>query len=554
MHEISWQLLHNFVDMGIMDEISWDDLQAYRSQKGNVMEQAKRDEFIREVTTRLFSSPAPKLALASLFEYFKNIFPLDLLFFATLDTENNAGRTITPVSNNQSYFTGKLAPMDEDSIKYFLNFSKKYHSAYIVNDTIDQRILNKIEPAFHFKDHSDLSLPLYQGSKLLGSLQLRVKGHKKYSSIHIELLNSIHDICTIALSNAIVHEIAFESQSLADNIQLFLRNEQLKKHVAEMVGDSSGLAHVMDMVRRVAPQKTPVLILGETGTGKELIANAIHLHSKVKTGPFIKINCGAIPENLIESELFGHEKGAFTGAAITQKGRFERADGGTIFLDELGELPLTAQVRLLRVLQHQEVERVGGAQPIKINTRVIAATHRNLEKMMLENQFREDLWFRLNVFPIMIPPLRHRKEDIPDLVRFFVDKKSRELNIRLPKDIAASEIRRLLDYEWPGNIRELENLIERELITYKEGPLTFGSLQWRAAPGSRLSQGSDYIFDNLTFDEMASFHISKILEATNGKIEGSGGAAERLDVNANTLRSRMAKYGITHVRKERRGD
>ncbi|MFZ2948200.1 MAG: sigma-54 dependent transcriptional regulator [Desulfuromonadaceae bacterium] len=299
----------------------------------------------------------------------------------------------------------------------------------------------------------------------------------------------------------------------------------------------------------MAPLNNSVLLLGETGTGKELIANAIHYSSSRKEGPFIKVNCGAIPETLIDSELFGHEKGAFTGAITEKRGRFERAVGGTIFLDEIGELPQQAQVRLLRVLQHHEIERVGGSKPIPVDIRVIAATHRNLERMVSENQFREDLWFRLNIFPIIIPPLRQRKEDIPALARFFVASKSRELDIKTSPAIAPGALERLMEYNWQGNIRELENIVERELIRHKGGQLMFNSLPGNKDEATAISgQNTFDMYNTLSLDELMALHIRKILDKTNGKIHGSGGAAEILRIKSTTLRARMDKLGIKYRR------
>ena len=250
----------------------------------------------------------------------------------------------------------------------------------------------------------------------------------------------------------------------------YLKKELLAQAGDEIVGGSSGLRNVMEMVRQIAPLNNTVLLMGETGTGKEVIANAIHFASPRKDGPFIKVNCGAIPVELIDSELFGHERGAFTGAIAEKRGRFERADGGTIFLDEIGELPPQAQVRLLRVLQNREIERVGGTKAISVDIRVIAATHRNLEGMVSENRFREDLWFRLNVFPIILPPLRQRKEDIPPLVRHFIAHKSREMGIAVPPGIAPGALDRLMNYSWPGNVRELEHAMEHAVVLAEGKP------------------------------------------------------------------------------------
>ena len=287
----------------------------------------------------------------------------------------------------------------------------------------------------------------------------------------------------IALANALAHEEVLRYQAILLDDKRFLNRELNRGMADEIIGGSTGLSNVMEMVRQVAPLNNTVLILGETGTGKEMIANAIHFSSPRKDGPFIKVNCGALPENLIDSELFGHERGAFTGAVAESRGRFERAEGGTIFLDEIGELPQTAQVRLLRVLQHHEVERVGGKRPIPGQyPGDCCNSPESAEHDQSEGSFREDLWYRLSGFPIIVPPLRQRKEDVPALTRHFVAVKSRELGLGYPPSIAPGALLRLMEYNWPGNVRELENLVERELIRHRGGPLTFELI---TIPGGR---------------------------------------------------------------------
>jgi transcriptional regulator with GAF, ATPase, and Fis domain len=303
----------------------------------------------------------------------------------------------------------------------------------------------------------------------------------------------------------------------------------------------------MEMVRQVAPIDSPVMLMGETGAGKEVIANAIHHLSSRKDGPFIKVNCGAIPDNLVDSELFGHEKGAFTGAIAQKRGRFERADKGSIFLDEIGDLPLQVQVRLLRVLQNKEIERVGGTSSIPVDVRITAATHRNLEEMVGSGQFREDLWYRLNTFPIMIPPLRQRKEDIPALVHHFIERKAKELRIHTPPAIAPETIEQFKVYHWPGNVRELENLVERTLIQSmgreEIGPVSFEHFVLSAQEDSiRTVSGQQHDF--LPLDKAMTEHIQQALRLRNGKVFGEDGAAQLLGINPNTLRSRMKKLGI----------
>jgi DNA-binding NtrC family response regulator len=318
----------------------------------------------------------------------------------------------------------------------------------------------------------------------------------------------------------------------------------------KIIGSDFGLRSVMEMVKQVAPIDSPVLLLGETGVGKEVIANAIHYSSHRKDGPFIKVNCGAIPETLLDSELFGHEKGAFTGAVGQRRGRFERANKGTIFLDEIGELPPQAQVRLLRVLQTKEIERVGGTTLIPVDVRIISASNRNLQEMIASGRFREDLWFRLNVFPIIIPPLRQRREDIRALVHHFIERKTKELKLKERPVLGHGAIDRLVAYDWPGNVRELENMIERALIQHRGGVLSFETLLPVSHSGDRTPiQDSGRNRDLPPLDEMTVQHIRQALEMAGGKINGPGGAAQILGLHPNTLRNRMNRLGIPYGRR-----
>ena len=285
----------------------------------------------------------------------------------------------------------------------------------------------------------------------------------------IDLLGLLNDPFAIALSNCSRYRKLMALQAVIMEDRQYLQEELRMSACEDIIGADFGLKGVMQMVYQVAPLDSPVLLLGETGTGKELIAANIHNLSPRCDGPLIRVNCGAIPDPLIDSELFGYEKGAFTGAIKRKRGYFERAHGGTIFLDEIGELPLNAQVRLLRVLQEKKIDRVGGTDTVDVDIRIIAATHRNLESMVSKELFREDLYFRLKVFPITIPPLRDRTIDIPALVQHFFQKKTREMKLRTVPVLARGEIRRLMAYEWPGNVRELENAVERALILNRGG-------------------------------------------------------------------------------------
>jgi formate hydrogenlyase transcriptional activator len=303
----------------------------------------------------------------------------------------------------------------------------------------------------------------------------------------------------------------------------------------DIVGSSTALRKVLDQIQTVAPTDATVLIEGETGTGKELIAQAIHTHSRRVGKPFVKLNCAAIPLGLLESELFGHERGAFTGAVAQKIGRFEAANGGTLFLDEIGDIPLELQAKLLRVLQEQEFERLGSTYTHHVNVRVVAATNQDLVSLVAEKQFRMDLYYRLNVFPIDLPPLRHRLEDIPLLVAHFVHKYARSMGKQIEK-ITSNAMEALVRYPWPGNIRELQNFIERAVI------LTNGDvLQLSALPSAAISA------EPVTLAEAERDHILNALRESNWVVGGATGAAARLGVKRTTLISKMRKRGLSRA-------
>ncbi|GDX94484.1 hypothetical protein LBMAG47_01470 [Planctomycetia bacterium] len=336
----------------------------------------------------------------------------------------------------------------------------------------------------------------------------------------------------------------------------------------DVIGARTGLRHVMERVELVAQADVPVLILGETGTGKEVVSRAIHTRSKRADGPFIRVNCGAIPAELIDSQLFGHEKGSFTGAAEQHQGWFERADRGTLFLDEIGELPLPAQVRLLRVLQDHQIERVGGKSPVHVDVRIVAATHRDLAAMVQAKTFREDLWYRINIFPILLPTLRERLEDIPALVRHFAQRAA--IRFGLPAvEPTAADLQQLAAYDWPGNIRELGAVIDRAAILGGGRRLDVGAALglgrqplappprppadatlYEVVPEDPPAPLSSAISAAPVGGEIVSLatamrqHIERALIATRGRIEGRRGAAALLDINPHTLRARMRKLRV----------
>ena len=316
--------------------------------------------------------------------------------------------------------------------------------------------------------------------------------------------------------------------------------EEIRSDRDAMVGDSPALRHVLEQIAQVSTTDSTVLIQGETGTGKELVARAIHERSPRRERPLVKVNCAALPRDLVESELFGHEKGAFTGATQQRRGRFELADGGTLFLDEAGELPLEAQAKLLRVLQEREFDRVGGTRSLRTDVRVIAATNRDLHARVAAGGFRADLYYRLNVFPILVPALRERRDDIPGLVRHFAAKAARKLG-RTLDGISPAFVERAGAYDWPGNIRELENLVERAIIMSNGGVLDAVELFLQAPPSG---QAPSVAAGDATLEEMERAHIRRVLERTRWVIEGERGAARILGLNPSTLRGRLRKLGI----------
>lgn len=313
---------------------------------------------------------------------------------------------------------------------------------------------------------------------------------------------------------------------------------------AGIVGRSPALREVLHLVGMVAPSDSTVLLLGETGTGKELIAHAIHNRSRRAKQGFVKLNCAAIPSGLLESELFGHERGAFTGAMAQKIGRLELADQGSLFLDEIGDLPLELQPKLLRLLQDNEFERLGSTRTRKVDVRVVAATNRALEEMIVEKQFRLDLYYRLNVFPIFIPPLRERSEDIPLLVRYFVQKFSQRMN--KPVGIISPEtMNALTQYQWPGNIRELQNVIERSVVVYRKGNLSIKK-GWLLAEPLRLQAARDVVFRRSPVEEREM--IGAALAETRGRVSGPSGAAVKLGIPPSTLESKIRSMNIDKYR------
>jgi formate hydrogenlyase transcriptional activator len=395
------------------------------------------------------------------------------------------------------------------------------------------------------------ALPMISRNRAIGTLNLgRLRDHA-FTEDDVSFLAQVASQIAVAVENALVYHQIQELKEQLSKEKLYLEDEiRTEMNPAQIIGSSASLRKVLKQVETVAPTDSTVLIYGETGTGKELIARAIHDLSSRRAKAFVKLNCAAIPTGLLESELFGHEKGAFTGAIAQRLGRFEVANGGTIFLDEIGEIPLELQTKLLRVLQEREFERLGSSHTLRTDARLIAATNRNLEAMVTEQKFRSDLFFRLNVFPIQIPPLRKRQEDIPLLVRHFAQQFSKRMN-KLIETIPSSAMEALANYHWPGNIRELQNVIERAVIV-STGPTLRLDVADLKSPEDRRSEERAVAVSAKTGgaldDVLAETERQEILRAltrSNWIVAGPHGAAALLTMKRSTLRLRMQKLGIS---------
>jgi len=501
-----------------------------------------KNEFFREATLRICGTFEIEKALWNCFKYISKFIKVDRAYLHYFIPEEKYGVIFARADHARGKRVNIKSFPPPDILKIMES-----------GDMPEQLVFNRAneDPIGRFMlaaagIHKKCSITLIRlivDEKWLGGVSFGAFGWDHYDDEDLHLLKLLRAPFTIALSNSKRYYELLKLKNLLAEDNKYLQDELYKQKSDEIIGHDFGLNTVMKQVYQVAPLSSPVLLMGETGVGKEVIANAIHKLSTRKDGPLIKVNCGAIPETLIDSELFGHKKGAFTGAVERKRGRFERANKGTIFLDEIGELPMDAQIRFLRVLQEKNFEPVGSDRIIKSDVRVIAATHQNLEKMIEERRFRNDLYFRLKVFPIHILPLRERKMDIPALVQHFILKKYKEMGLQNIPALAGGAIERLNSYDWPGNVRELENTVERALIISRGKPLQFDDL---LIPTAGRNTENFKISDRhpVLLHDAISQHIQTVLNLTKGKVGGKGGAAELMGINPATLRHKMRKLGI----------
>jgi formate hydrogenlyase transcriptional activator len=443
-------------------------------------------------------------------------------------------------------------------------------------ETLKPIISNPLDPSEYSREQYKVEtgegikaqcfIPLVTRGRAVGILVLGRLKENSFSNDDVDFLSQMAGQIAIAVENALAYQDISDLKDKLAQEKLYLEEEiRSELNFEQIIGKSPALKRVLDLVETVASSDSTVLLLGETGTGKELIARAIHQHSRRKNRTFVKLNCAAIPTGLLESELFGHEKGAFTGAITQKLGRLELADQGILFLDEVGDIPLEVQPKLLRVLQEREFERLGSTQTKKVNVRLVAATNRDLEQMIAAREFRSDLFYRLNVFPIEIPPLRERREDIPLLVRYFVQKYARQMQ-KPVESIPAAALKKLASLDWPGNIRELENFIERSVILTrgkslavplfelsKTAPVLLSNHERQHTPDEITRIVRETIHElridepshvNQEYEERQKQQIISALRETKGRISGPNGAAARLGIKRTTLVSRMQKFGI----------
>jgi len=513
----------------------------------------ERNRTLLKINNAIITKLTPEALFRSAYEAIRRVISFDRAAFLLYQPEKKTLKLLSMDSDAESEFfrLGKEYDLEETRIsKWVLN-----HQESVVRGDLEKEQQSPGDRRLVAEGiRSYCVVPLVAMGNSIGTFTVWSESEYRYSEADAELLQEVANQVALAIANMKSYEEIASLKARLEKENVYLQEEIRTEHnFEEIVGNSTALLDLLRRVDQVAPTDSSVLIYGETGTGKELIARAIHNRSLRKNRPVVKVNCSAISAGLVESELFGHVKGAFTGAFERHIGRFELADGGTIFLDEVGELPLETQVKLLRVLQEREFEPVGSNRSIHVDVRIIAATNRSLPESINAGTFRSDLYYRLNVFPLEVPPLRERRSDIPQLAMFFLSRYSRNLGKKM-EGISAAATERFRSYSWPGNVRELQNVIERAVIL-SPGPLLevdtdLISVSSSATPGETTRKEAAVVEPIAsapalkTLDEVERDHISAVLLQTHGVIEGANGAAKTLGMHPNTLRHRMEKLGL----------
>jgi formate hydrogenlyase transcriptional activator len=532
--------------------VTFFDISERRRVEKTLRESEERKHTLLEINNAIINNLTQEALFASAYEAIRRVVPFDRAAFLFRQPESRTLQLVSMDNANESEFfrVGKEYQPEESQISAWV----LDHQQVVTRGDLDRGELTPGERRLVAEGiQSYCVVPLVAMGTSIGTFALWSEEQNRYTQADAELLREIANQIAIAIANMKSYEEIKALKGRLEKENVYLQEEIRTVHnFEEIVGSSPPLLELLQKVDQVAPTDSTVLIYGETGTGKELIARAIHDRSNRQHRPLVKVNCSAISAGLVESELFGHVKGAFTGAFERRIGRFELADGGTIFLDEVGELPLDTQVKLLRVLQEREFEPVGSNRSIHVDVRIICATNRNLQDSISAGTFRSDLYYRLNVFPLEVPALRNRRDDIPQLAMFFLSRYSRNLG-KTVDCISATTTERLTNYGWPGNVRELQNVIERALILCN-GPIL--ELQNDLGKVSASPITSDATPDSAdvvpyadqpplkTLQEVERAHILAALKETRGVIEGSSGAAKTLGMHPNTLRHRMEKLGI----------
>jgi formate hydrogenlyase transcriptional activator len=492
-------------------------------------------EINNHIVSKLNINELFRSASASIRTYFRN----DFTGFWLIDKQSNQLECVVldfPSGKGSltEVFESELTGSDHDKLRA--------HVPELLSIEEIERLPARIVEKLKAESIASMAIaPMGTAGGPLGVMNMGSRQPDNFGQEDLDLLSQISTQIALAVDNAIAYGRVTEARDRLEEERLYLESEiRSEYNFEDIVGKSAALRKVLDQVAIVAPTQSTVLLHGETGTGKELFARAIHNLSPRRERTFVRLNCAAIPSGLVESELFGHEKGAFTGALMQKKGRFELADHGTLFLDEIGDISLELQPKLLRALQEQEFERLGSARTIHVDVRLIAATHRDLDGMIRKNQFREDLFYRLNVFPIEIPPLRERREDIPLLVHYFVLRHSREMQKRV-KSVPKQAMEALVNADWPGNIRQLENFIERCVIFTQGEELNVPYAELKKVSGRSAASAAP------SFEQAERQAIIDALRAASGRIAGKGGAAERLGLKRTTLQNKMHKLNISRA-------